>query len=95
MPYSPSPFKMSITNNGTSDPTKRDNPPPLTEIETAEILQSIRNSTTLPADLALSLDLHHQPHERQPTEGYPDSASYYWDASTMAPLNAVSLVSIS
>lgn len=85
---------MSLTN-GTSGTSNRHDSPPLTELETAEILQSIRNSTTvpsteLPADLTLSLDLHRQ----QPAEATRDLASYYWDASTMAPLNAVSAVSI-
>ncbi|KAI1390194.1 NUDIX hydrolase domain-like protein [Hypoxylon trugodes] len=84
------------TVNGTSDTSgtdKRNDSPPLTELETAEILQSIRNSTTqpsttLPADLAVSLDLH------RPTTEQTDLASYYWDASTMAPLNAVSAAAI-
>ncbi|CAJ2501092.1 Uu.00g039450.m01.CDS01 [Anthostomella pinea] len=72
-----------------------DTTPSLTELETAEILQSIRNSTTvpsstLPADLALSLDLQHQ----QPQRRQYDSAAYYWDASTMAPLNALSAAAI-
>ncbi|KAI1760954.1 NUDIX hydrolase domain-like protein [Hypoxylon sp. FL1150] len=93
---------MTSTANGVSSgtATKRDASPPLTELETAEILQSIRNSTTttttttkppsaLPADLALSLDLHNG----RPTDEY-DPASYYWDASTMAPLNAVSAAAI-
>ncbi|KAI1106622.1 NUDIX hydrolase domain-like protein [Jackrogersella minutella] len=90
---------MSITN-GASDTIRRDDSPPLTELETAEILQSIRNSTTLPstalpADLALSLDLHRP--QRLPTdddEFRDDLASYYWDASTMAPLNAVSAAAL-
>ncbi|KAI1083232.1 NUDIX hydrolase domain-like protein [Whalleya microplaca] len=83
---------MDITNGSShSTTTKRADSPPLTELETAEILQSIRNSrttapTALPADLALSLDLH----QRAPY----DPASYYWDASTMAPLNAVSAAAI-
>ncbi|KAI1409802.1 NUDIX hydrolase domain-like protein [Hypoxylon sp. FL1857] len=86
---------MSLTN-GTSGTSNRHDSPPLTELETAEILQSIRNSTAaapsteLPADLALSLDLHRQ----QPTEAPRDLASYYWDASTMAPLNAFSAAAI-
>ncbi|KAI6093370.1 NUDIX hydrolase domain-like protein [Hypoxylon rubiginosum] len=85
---------MTSTANGSSSgTTKRDDSPPLTELETAEILQSIRNSTTkpssaLPADLALSLDLHHE------VRTDDDPASYYWDASTMAPLNAVSAAAI-
>ncbi|KAL7628658.1 8-oxo-dGTP diphosphatase [Parahypoxylon ruwenzoriense] len=102
----------TTNTNGFSDiaPTKNknknnssngdDDSPPLTELETAEILQSIRNSTTststaLPADLALSLDLH-QRRQRGPAgeEQPPDLASYYWDASTMAPLNAVSAAAI-
>ncbi|KAI0013346.1 NUDIX hydrolase domain-like protein [Xylariaceae sp. FL0662B] len=80
---------MDITNGYPR--TKRNDSPPLTELETAEILQSIRNSrattsTALPADLALSLDL---------LQSLPyDPASYYWDASTMAPLNAVSAAAI-
>jgi len=56
-------------------------------------------------DLALSLDLpeHNQTPSSQPSprkleednNNYgPNEASYYWDASTMAPLNAVSAVSI-
>jgi hypothetical protein len=78
---------------------------PLTDLETADVLQSIRDWTNdtkadtntdntdtdaepsaavLPAELALSLDLY----QRQ-----QDQASYYWDASTMAPLNVVSAVS--
>lgn len=94
-------FTMS-TANGVSGTSKRDDSPPLTELETAEILQSIRNSITttkpssaLPADLALSLDLHHQTRDQRPrpTDESPDPASYYWDASTMAPLNVVSAVS--
>lgn len=90
---------MSTADGISTATTKRDNSPPLTELETAEILQSIRNSTTqpstaLPADLALSLDLHQHQRQRQPTSEPPDLASYYWDASTMAPLNAVSAVSI-
>ncbi|KAI1643471.1 NUDIX hydrolase domain-like protein [Daldinia loculata] len=91
---------MSATN-GISGTAKRDDSPPLTELETAEILQSIRNSTTrpstsLPADLALSLDLHrqHQHQHQQPTSESPDLASYYWDASTMAPLNKISAAAI-
>ncbi|KAI8965308.1 NUDIX hydrolase domain-like protein [Daldinia sp. FL1419] len=87
---------MSSTN-GASGTAKRDNSPPLTELETAEILQSIRNSTTrpstsLPADLSLSLDLHRQ-HQRPSSEPV-DLASYYWDASTMAPLNKTSAAAI-
>ncbi|KAI0843814.1 NUDIX hydrolase domain-like protein [Daldinia vernicosa] len=87
---------MSATN-GISGTAKRDDSPPLTELETAEILQSIRNSTTrpstsLPADLALPLDLHRQ-HQQPPAES-PDLASYYWDASTMAPLNKISAAAI-
>ncbi|XXG93935.1 8-oxo-dGTP diphosphatase [Hypoxylon texense] len=92
------------TANGVSGKTKRDDSPPLTELETAEILQSIRNSTTttkpssaLPADLALSLDLHQNRAKRsrpRPSDESPDPASYYWDASTMAPLNAVSAAAI-
>ncbi|KAI0117406.1 hypothetical protein F4814DRAFT_448408 [Daldinia grandis] len=93
---------MSATN-GISGTAKRDDSPPLTELETAEILQSIRNSTTrpstsLPADLALSLDLHrqhqHQHQQQQPPPESPDLASYYWDASTMAPLNKISAAAI-
>ncbi|KAI0482430.1 hypothetical protein GGR56DRAFT_186954 [Xylariaceae sp. FL0804] len=85
-------------------------PPSLTELETAEILRSIRDSEPVDvvpsptaattaaaaattattaatdADLALSLDLHRQ------RDG--DGASYYWDASTMAPLNAVSAAAV-
>jgi hypothetical protein len=56
-------------------------------------------------DFALSLDLpeRNQTPSSQPssqtlqedTNGYgPNEASYYWDVSTMAPLNAVSAVSI-
>ncbi|KAI1660265.1 NUDIX hydrolase domain-like protein [Daldinia decipiens] len=93
---------MSATN-GISGTAKRDDSPPLTELETAEILQSIRNSTTrpptsLPADLALSLDLHRQHHHQhqhqQPPSEPPDLASYYWDASTMAPLNKISAAAL-
>ncbi|RYP74665.1 hypothetical protein DL771_002931 [Monosporascus sp. 5C6A] len=43
-------------------------------------------STTLPADLALALD-------SQEEQQYP-TASYYWDASTMGPLNALSAAAI-
>ncbi|KAI8632595.1 hypothetical protein F5Y19DRAFT_369689 [Xylariaceae sp. FL1651] len=75
--------------------------PPLTDLETAEVLQSIRNSTTdpsttLPVDLALSLDIHQtSPQQPQQTSSEAqDLASYYWDASTMAPLNAVSAAAI-
>ncbi|KAI2464062.1 NUDIX hydrolase domain-like protein [Annulohypoxylon bovei var. microspora] len=87
---------MSTTTNGASGTTRRNDSPPLTELETAEILQSIRNSTavpttSLPADLALSIDLHHP---RPPVEEPRDLASYYWDASTMAPLNAVSAAAL-
>ncbi|KAI1394978.1 NUDIX hydrolase domain-like protein [Hypoxylon fuscum] len=90
---------MSTADGISTATTKRDNSPPLTELETAEILQSIRNSTTqpstaLPADLALSLDLHQHQRQRQPTSEPPDLASYYWDASTMAPLNAVSAAAL-
>lgn len=88
------------TTNGTSGTAKRDDDSlPLTELETAEILQSIRNSTTipstdLPADLALSYDLDRQRLQPPTDQEPPDLASYYWDASTMAPLNTVSAVSI-
>ncbi|KAI1447722.1 NUDIX hydrolase domain-like protein [Annulohypoxylon stygium] len=88
---------MSSSTNGASGTASQSNDsPPLTELETAEILQSIRNSTTvpatsLPADLALSLDL---PQHRQAEEQIRDRASYYWDASTMAPLNAVSAAAL-
>ncbi|KAI1799279.1 NUDIX hydrolase domain-like protein [Daldinia bambusicola] len=86
--------------NSTSGTANRDDLPPLTELETAEILQSIRNSTTgpstpLPADLALSLDLQSQQQQQQPpSSDPPDLASYYWDASTMAPLNKISAAAI-
>lgn len=69
------------------------------ELEDPDILQNLRGdpaatgistttttSTGFPADLALSLDAQEEEQE------YP-AASYYWDASTMAPLNAVSAVS--
>ncbi|KAI2615690.1 NUDIX hydrolase domain-like protein [Hypoxylon sp. NC1633] len=83
---------MSTTTDGTYANTaeRPDDSPPLTELETAEILQSIRNSTThLPLDLAPVL------HRPQPTEEQaPDLGSYYWDTSTMAPLNAVSTAAL-
>ncbi|KAK6081840.1 NUDIX domain-containing protein [Seiridium cupressi] len=80
-----------------------DNNRSLTDIETATILQSLRQATTKPnrqpaegndiataagvpdtskSDLELSLDV----------DSY--AASHYWDASTMAPLNAVSAAAI-
>lgn len=92
---------------------------PLTDLETAEVLQSIRDwtndnnniksnnidtdtvinsdpstatATVLPTDLALSLDF--QTSEQQQQQQQQEQASYYWDASTMAPLNVVSAVSI-
>ncbi len=74
------------------------------EFESSEVLENLRGSSTpttttttattttvtpsgLPADLALSPGSQGQREEEYPT------ASYYWDASTMAPLNAVSAVS--
>ncbi|KAI1264138.1 NUDIX hydrolase domain-like protein [Xylariaceae sp. FL1019] len=71
---------------------------PQTDSKTAALLQNIGHdpsatateadlSTTLPADLALSLD-------HQLSSSHPDLASYYWDASTMAPLNKVSAAAI-
>ncbi|KAI5861807.1 hypothetical protein GGS23DRAFT_598209 [Durotheca rogersii] len=62
---------------------------PLAGLVATEIPQSIRSSSPT-ADLSLSLDLHKQ----AATEDPPDPASYYWDASTMAPLNAVSAAAI-
>ncbi|KAH9902165.1 NUDIX hydrolase domain-like protein [Xylariomycetidae sp. FL2044] len=113
-PTSSSSGSASATATATaSDRGRRkdDSPPPLTELETAEILQSIRNSTTtdpsstaLPADLAVSLDLHNQlPRVQQKRKRSSSAAtedprdyqsSYYWDASTMAPLNAASAAAI-
>lgn len=62
-----------------------------TKLDTAERLHSRATNviTTAAADLALSLD---QPIESQLQES-EDLASYYWDASTMAPLNVISAVS--
>ncbi|RYP31860.1 hypothetical protein DL767_005504 [Monosporascus sp. MG133] len=59
--------------------------------ETSPGTASVRSSTTttsttLPADLALVLD-------SQEEQQYP-TASYYWDTSTMGPLNAVSAAAI-
>lgn len=73
------------------------------ELESSEVLQHLRDSTTtttatttispdLPAELALSLASLQE--QRQTEQQFP-AASHYWDASTMAPLNAVSVVSIS
>ncbi|KAI0021473.1 NUDIX hydrolase domain-like protein [Xylariomycetidae sp. FL0641] len=85
----PSQEPPTPTNRPPNSANTANGSPVLTEVETAEILQSLRDSTaaasttpaTLPSDLALSLDLH-------------DRASYYWDASTMAPLNAASAAAI-
>ncbi|KAI1311448.1 hypothetical protein F5Y03DRAFT_343141 [Xylaria venustula] len=72
-------------------------------IETAEANQSVTGSSApiLPADLALALSLdleQKQASSRQSQEeeekAQEDQASYYWDASTMAPLNAVSAAAI-
>lgn len=62
-------------------------------------------STILPTDLAgaLSLDLQQAASQQLQEEQSQyqgtlseaqDQASYYWDASTMAPLNAISAVSV-
>jgi hypothetical protein len=63
-------------------------------------------STILPTDLAVALSLDLQqtttsppsPEEPSQYQGTlseaQDQASYYWDASTMAPLNAISAVSV-
>ncbi|KAI1369298.1 hypothetical protein F5Y08DRAFT_292958 [Xylaria arbuscula] len=69
-------------------------PPTATTLEPAEAPQTSQSftdaSALLPADLALALadDLQPSLSEAQ------DQASYYWDASTMAPLNAVSAAAI-
>ncbi|RWA13255.1 hypothetical protein EKO27_g1874 [Xylaria grammica] len=68
-------------------------------------IPSTFTSTTLPDDLGLSLsyNLQQASSRRPPEEQYQyqrplseaqDQASYYWDASTMAPLNAVSAAAI-
>lgn len=79
--------------------------PPTDALDAAEAHQSFTDpSAILPADLALALSFDpQQASSRQPQEGQgehqhtlseaQDQASYYWDASTMAPLNAVSAVS--
>lgn len=81
-----------------------DSPPP-DSLEAAEERQSFSNpSAILPADLALALSVDlEQTLSRQTQEEQSrrppslseaqDQASYYWDASTMAPLNALSAVS--
>lgn len=80
--------------------------PPTDSLEAAEERQSVSNpSAILPADLALALSvdleqtLSRQTQEEQSRRPRSlseakDQASYYWDASTMAPLNALSAVSI-
>ncbi|KAI5923357.1 hypothetical protein F4810DRAFT_219078 [Camillea tinctor] len=81
--------KSATLQNGSSS---------LAELETAEILHSIRhpsaNPTSVqpPSDLALSLDIQ-EPSSPSLSSSY-DPASYYWDASTMAPLSAVSAAAI-
>ncbi|RYP24743.1 hypothetical protein DL765_000289 [Monosporascus sp. GIB2] len=74
-------------NSGCSDETT----PGTAVLEKPDVIQTDRSSTTttsttLPADLALVLD-------SQEEQQYP-AASYYWDASTMGPLNAVSAAAI-
>ncbi|KAI0970382.1 NUDIX hydrolase domain-like protein [Xylaria arbuscula] len=89
-------------NASTPTTTREDNhrePTHSAPIETAEANQSVTgpSAAILPADLALSLDLQQkQASSRQPQEEetQEDQASYYWDASTMAPLNAVSAAAI-
>lgn len=80
-------------------------PPPTDSLEAAEERRSFGNpSAILPADLALALSddleqtLSRQTQEEQSRRPpslseAQDQASYYWDASTMAPLNALSAVS--
>ncbi|KAI1193841.1 NUDIX hydrolase domain-like protein [Nemania serpens] len=82
-----------------------DSPPP-DSLEAAEERQSFSNpSAILPADLALALSVDlEQTLSRQTQEEQSrrppslseaqDQASYYWDASTMAPLNALSAAAI-
>ncbi|KAI1489265.1 NUDIX hydrolase domain-like protein [Biscogniauxia mediterranea] len=94
---------MNILDDSSPQPSEQEHKsaplqngsPPLTELETDEILHSIRHSSATtsvhpPSDLALSLDIDQEPSS---PSSY-DSASYYWDASTMAPLNAVSAAAI-
>ncbi|RYO87689.1 hypothetical protein DL766_002055 [Monosporascus sp. MC13-8B] len=74
-------------NSGCSDETT----PGTAVLEKPDVIQTVSSSTTttsttLPADLALVLD-------SQEEQQYP-AASYYWDASTMGPLNAVSAAAI-
>ncbi|KAI8947463.1 NUDIX hydrolase domain-like protein [Xylaria longipes] len=70
-----------------------------------DLLEANNPSAILPADLALSLSLDlEQTSSRQQQEELDqrqrtlseaqDQASYYWDASTMAPLNVVSAAAI-
>ncbi|KAK5624538.1 hypothetical protein RRF57_000254 [Xylaria bambusicola] len=80
---------------------------PTDALEPAETHQSSNDpSAILPADLALALsyDLQQTSFRQQSQEGSGkrqrtlsearDQASYYWDASSMAPLNAVSAAAI-
>lgn len=82
--------------------TPDDSARPLTDLETATILQSLREAVTDPSPPPAEVD--NAGHAAAP-EGtrsdldlsldltsYP--ASHYWDASTMAPLSVVSAVSI-
>ncbi|KAI0447767.1 NUDIX hydrolase domain-like protein [Xylaria telfairii] len=70
-----------------------------------DLLEATNPSAILPADLALGLSLDlEQTSSRPPQEERDqrqrtlseaqDQASYYWDASTMAPLNVVSAAAI-
>ncbi|TGJ85970.1 hypothetical protein E0Z10_g2836 [Xylaria hypoxylon] len=80
--------------------------PPTDILETTEVHQSFTDpSTTLPTDLTLALSFDLQQASSRQLQGEQhqyqrtlleaqDQASYYWDASTMAPLNAVSAAAI-
>ncbi|KAI1429904.1 NUDIX hydrolase domain-like protein [Xylaria sp. FL1777] len=70
--------------------------PPDGDLKAAQAHQSFTDpSTILPADLALALSYDLQQASAQQTLPEAlDQASYYWDASTMAPLNAVSAAAI-
>ncbi|KAI0537419.1 NUDIX hydrolase domain-like protein [Xylaria digitata] len=97
---------VSPEANYTKQPQGSAHSPSVDLLETAEAHQSFTDpSTILPADLALSLSFDpQQAASRQPQEEQlpyqrtlseaQDQASYYWDASTMAPLNAVSAAAI-
>lgn len=94
-------ISSSITQeDGQKQPRSSAHSPPTTDtdaLESAEAPQSFNDAPAiLPADLAIAVsdDLQQASSRQRSLSEAQDQASYYWDASTMAPLNPVSAVSI-